>query len=410
MITPGVLLAVLSATISANFEGGSTGPVKKVSDHHFRIGVKGEADQDKRNRQANWYFFRVDGASRSPLTFDIVDLPGEYNYQPNRGAVTKDTPPVISYDRIKWEHVTSFEYDSAEPRLRLRVMPAESRFWIAHTPPYTNEHLQRLRKELKHQPDAREEIVGKTVGGRDIYLWTITGRNTALKKTVWLMFRQHSWETGSSWAGEGAVRALLNDAGLRQSITWKIYPMCDPDGVARGGVRFNVHGYDLNRNWDVEDRKLMPEIYAQRKGIADWIRSGNTIDLFLSIHNTETAEYLQSGPQPDQPLGERFFAALKQHTTFDPTRPLMSSGQTTTEGMKGRMNVIQGLYRDFKVPGFLMEQRISYNAKLGRLPLIEDRLKFGHDLIKAIAAALAEPRPQAAVMKGSVSRPGHARR
>ena len=64
------------------------------------------------------------------------------------------------------------------------------------------------------------------------------------KPTVWLMFRQHSWETGSSWAGEGAARALLGDdaeaRSRRQSIIWKIFPLCDPDGVARGGVRFNV--------------------------------------------------------------------------------------------------------------------------------------------------------------------------
>ena len=78
------------------------------------------------------------------------------------------------------------------------------------------------------------------------------------------MFRQHSWETGSSWAGEGAVRALLRDDAesrrLRQTVIWKIFPLCDPDGVARGGVRFNVNGYDLNRNWDIEDAVKMPEM------------------------------------------------------------------------------------------------------------------------------------------------------
>ena len=87
------------------------------------------------------------------------------------------------------------------------------------------------------------------------------------------MFRQHSWESGSSWVGEGAVRALLSAelSDLRNEIQWKIIPMCDPDGVARGGVRFNYKGYDLNRNWDVVDPE-MPEITAQRKAVADWIR------------------------------------------------------------------------------------------------------------------------------------------
>ena len=88
-----------AATVSTSFEGGCLGRIEKVSETHFRLGAKGESDQDGRNRQANWYYFRVDGAGTNELTLDIVDLPGEYNYAPNRGAITKDTPPVISYDR-----------------------------------------------------------------------------------------------------------------------------------------------------------------------------------------------------------------------------------------------------------------------------------------------------------------------
>ena len=42
--------------------------------------------------------------------------------------------------------------------------------------------------------------------------WTI-GKPDA-KITVWLMFRQHAWESGSSWAGDGAVQALLRDSRL----------------------------------------------------------------------------------------------------------------------------------------------------------------------------------------------------
>jgi hypothetical protein len=60
---------------------------------------------------------------------------------------------------------------------------------------------------------------------------------------------------------------------------------------------------------------------------------------------------------------------------------------TTTEGKPGRMNVCQGLWRDRQIPCFLMEQRIAYNAKLGRLPAAEDRRQFGAALVKAMADA-----------------------
>ncbi|MBI3680102.1 MAG: hypothetical protein HY235_06865 [Acidobacteria bacterium] len=383
--------ATLAAAVHIDFEGGSLGRIEQASPAHFRLGSKGEKDQDGRNRQANWYYFRVDGARPGQeLALDIVDLPGEYNYRPNRGAITKDTPPVISYDNARWRHVETFSYDAEEPELRLRVTPEKSRFWIAHVPPYTNEHLEKLRSTIARHGAFREEKTGRTPAGRDLLLWTIGSG----AKVVWLMFRQHSWEAGSSWTGEGAVLALLEDERLRRGVTWKIFPLSDPDGVARGGVRFNAHGFDLNRNWDVEDAGKMPEITAQRNAIRKWLEAGNQIDLFCSLHNTETSEYLEGPPAGHRDLAARFFDLLAKHTSFHPSRPLSFSEPSTTAGMNGRMNVAQGLSRDWKLAAFLMEQRIAYNEKLKRLPLPEDRLRFGNELVRAIwAAVTANPYP-----------------
>jgi Zinc carboxypeptidase/Cytosolic carboxypeptidase N-terminal domain len=400
LLAPPLLAGV---TIHADFEGGSLGRMEKISATHFRLGAKGEKDQDGRNRQANWYYFRVDGAESKELTLDMVDLPGEYNYRPNKGAITKDTPPVISYDRPTWKHIETFTYDPGEPKLSIRVKPSARQFWIAHVPPYTGEDLGRLRAWSKRSPDFQEQAIGKTLGGRDLLLWTITaGVAGADKPTVWLMFRQHSWETGSSWTGEGAVRALLGDdaeaRGWRHAVVWKIFPLCDPDGVARGGVRFNALGYDLNRNWDVDDPAKMPEIAAQRAAIRAWVEAGHLISLFFSLHNTETGEYLEGPPENGgegkfQWLAQRFFQTLSAETAFAPTQPLRYAEVSTTAGMVGRMNVVQGLYRDLKIPGFLMEQRISSNPKLGHLPEIPDRMAFGGQLVRAIAKTVKPGRP-----------------
>jgi len=390
-------LLLSAVTIHTDFEGGCLGQIQKVSDSHFRLAVKGESDQDHRNRQANWYYFRVDGASSQPLTLDMVNLPGEYNYKPNRGAVTKDTPPVISYDGVHWEHVKTFEYDPKEPKLTLHIQPQKATFWVAHCAPYTNQTLAKLRREIHNNPDFHEQTIGKTVGGRDLLLWTITHGDNKSKKTIWLMFRQHSWESGSSWVGEGAIRTLLSDQSrkLREEVIWKIIPLCDPDGVARGGIRFNANGFDLNRNWDLVDPIKMPEITAQRNAVKQWLEGGNHIDLLLSLHNTETNEYLEGPPDNGgngkfKPLAERVFQILSQQTTFAPAGPLRYAEETTTPGKPGRMTVTQGLYRDFKIPGFLMEQRISYNAKLGKLPDVADRVKFGGELVQALAKAVVQ--------------------
>jgi len=173
--------------------------------------------------------------------------------------------------------------------------------------------------------------------------------------------------------------------------------MANKDGVARGRTRFNLRGKDLNRNWDVVDPVKMPEITAQRNAVKKWLDGGHPIDFYLSLHHTETGEYLEGPPDNGgkgkyKPLAERVFQVLSTQTSFAPTRPLIFADETTTAGKPGRMTVIQGLYRDFGIAGFLMEQRVSNNPKMGHLPEIADRLKFGGELVHGLATALGTPR------------------
>jgi hypothetical protein len=228
------------------------------------------------------------------------------------------------------------------------------------------------------------------VEGRDMLLLTITNPKIAeaKKKVIWLMFRQHAWESGSSWVGEGAIRFLLSnspDSGrLRDEAIFKIFPMADPDGVAAGRVRYNKNGYDLNRNWDTIDAAKMPEIASQRKAILDWVDGGHRLSLFLSVHNTETGEYLQA-PNEFRVLGQRALDLLTKDTTFEATVPLRDNG----EAAAGRMTVAQGLFHDRKLPAMLMEQKIEYNAKLGHCPTVKDRTGFGAALVRSLAGAVA---------------------
>jgi hypothetical protein len=385
-----VLLLLAAITIHTGFEGGSLGRVEQVSPAHFRCHVAGQSDQDGRNRQADWYYFRVDGAKGQQFTLDLVSLPGEYNYRPTRGAVTKDTIPVFRDGGGVWKHFPSIEFDAAEPRLRVRITPASDRFWVAHVEPYTLASYTALMRDVGAYPALKRETIGKSVESRELPLLTI-GSYQPGGKVIWLMFRQHAWETGSSWVAEGAIRFLLSKdpaAGrILQHAVVKIFPYCDPDGMVHGGVRFNLKGYDLNRNWDVDDPVKMPEIHWQKKAMLDWVDSGKPVDLFLSLHNTETGEYLEGPPGVPQ-LMSRFEGALARLTSFAPTRAARAMADTTTPGKPGRMNVGQGLWNARKLPAFLMEQMIAHNPKLGRLPAAGDRKRFGAELVQAMFAAV----------------------
>ncbi len=389
-----LLLAFLVAPVFTDFPGGSVGGVEWLAENHVVISVEGQADQDGRNRQANWYYFRVDGYPKQELLIELSDLVGEYNYQMGTHAVDESTHPVYSYDGVHWTHFPTVAWDAKRFRLSFRFTPERTPFWIAHTPPYTGREFGLLESAVRANPMLRRESVGKTVEGRDMPLWTITDPAIpqAGKKTVWLMCRQHAWESGSSWVCDGAVRALLAESdsaeALRRAVTWKIFPMADPDGVAHGGVRFNRKGYDLNRNWDLIDAAKEPEIAAQHGAMKAWLDAGNRIDAFLTLHNTETGEYLE-GPASCRAAVEKLHKILEKETTFNPTRKkLQDAAVSTSPGQKGRMSVSQGLSAEFGICSMLMEQMVGRNGKLGGWPTVEQRQQFGGELVRAMAKAL----------------------
>jgi hypothetical protein len=386
-------LTTFAISISTQFEAGSASPVERVSETHFRVGVAGEADQDKRNRQASWYYFRIDGAKGRTVTIELTNLLGEYNYQSGVHAVTRNTRPVWSEDNRSWEHLEKVEWDDTKKELRFQVTPRTDRLWVAHVPPYTTEHLKTLLADLRRETSVRVESVGKTVQGREIPLVTLNDRAGG-RPVIWIMARQHAWETGTSHMMDAALRWLVSSdpeaRHFRTAATWKIFPMADPDGCARGGVRYNANGYDLNRNWDNVDPKLMPEIAAQRAALLRWIDGGRKIDFFLTLHNQENTDHVEGLLTLGgfEALGRAFYNNLKENTSFSSrlSGP-RDSPATTTPGKKGRMNVIQGLFHERQVPAFLLETSVEPVTSLGRPRTVEDWQAFGPGLVRAVFAS-----------------------
>ena len=388
-------LLLLAASISWNFEGGSLDHVDVISPTHFRCGIKGQIDQDQRNRQASWYYFRLDNAAGRQVVIDLVNLAGEYDFRPGNLAINQHTRPAYSYDRKSWKYFADdeVEWNNQEASLRLKLRPERNRVWIAHIVPYLQSDLSRLLREMHGNPYLLREVIGKSVQGRDLLLLTVTSSRApeTSRKVIWLMARQHTWEAGTSWVVDGALRYLLSSdpqaIQLRNAYVFKMLPMCDPDGVVRGGVRYNLHGYDLNRNWDAFDAKLMPEIFAEHRAIIAWVDAGNRIDFFLNLHNTNE-DYLEGplsegGPNLRQ-LGERFARLLSDRTSFySPSGPRDSlpPGVLFT---RGRISADPSLFRERKLPAFLLELGVQYNPSLKRLRTVEDWRDFGRALVQVL--------------------------
>jgi hypothetical protein len=266
--------------------------------------------------------------------------------------------------------------------------------------PYPPSRLGILLGEIRDLPHVRVESAGRTGGGREIPLVTVTNPRLpdSSKKVLWFMSRQHAWETGTSFAAEGLLRFAVSDdpeaRRLRDRAVLKVFPMLDPDGCASGAVRFNANGFDLNRNWDTCDlsrddhRLLMPEIWHAKRAMNGWIDSGRPIHFFIALHNEETGEWIGAAEE-HRDLAERFFRRLRDESSFDPHRP----GPVYAKGpppAAGRMTVCDYLRIEKRVPAFLMELRIARCGKLERLPTSKDRLDFGRELLLAAARAVLE--------------------
>lgn len=401
-IASGLVAAAVSAFVESpvvfntNFEGGSLGKIEVLADGRIRCAVLGQYDEHGRNRQANWYYFRMDGVRDREITLTLTDFVGEYNGKPGACAMNAETIPVFSDDDEHWRHFPAMTWDDVKKEATLTFRPARDRIWIAHTPPYTHARLLRLLEQVDRSPSARVEVIGKTARGRDLHLVTATNfdRPDDGKRTVWLQARQHAWESGTSYVMEGAIRFILSDEApardLRDRVVFKFIPMLDPDGCATGKVRFNANGYDVNRHWDEVDLRRkeflerMPEIWYAKKAILAQMDSGRPIDLMLNLHNTETAEYLdsQAADAPTRSLMSRFFDTLVASTTFDPNQPLRLADRPD--------HTTNSLYHERKVPVMLMEQRISVSKKLGRRLAVEDRLAFGGQLIAVMGQAVSQ--------------------
>jgi len=383
-------------TFNQSFEGASLGKIEKPAENHFRCFVEGQSDQRGRNRQANWYYFRMDGVKDRDVTITLTDFVGEYNDKPGSCAMTADTIPVFSYDNEHWQHFPVMAWDDQKKEATINFRAAQPRIWIAHIAPYTHSRLLRLLDELNQASCARIEVIGKTVQKRDLHLVTVTNfeKPEEPKKIVWLQARQHAWETGTSFVMEGALRFITSEEprakSLRDHVIFKFTPMMDPDGCAGGKVRFNANGYDVNRHWSEvklrrkENFEKMPEIWYVKKAVLGQVDSGRAIDLMLNLHNDETGEYMdtQCDDEALQKMMQRFFESLSTKTTFDPTTKFRVNNQPP--------DTTNSLWKDRKVPAMLMEQRIGTIGKLGRRPTVEDRLAFGKQLITVMGETVLE--------------------
>jgi murein tripeptide amidase MpaA len=263
--------------ISQHFDSGAIEVVQAESARQIDLKLRSDSHADIHQ----WFHFRLQGARGQACTIRFLNA-GQATYP----AGFDDYQVVASYDTENWFRVPT-RFDGQV--MTVSHTPELDSIYYAYFEPYSWERHLRLLGEVAENPIARVHDIGSTVDGRDMNLVVIG--NPAAQKKIWVIARQHPGETMAEWFVEGMMDALLDNANpiarkLLQRAVFYVVPNMNPDGAARGNLRTNAAGANLNREWVAPSLERSPEVLCVKNKIHE-----TGVDMFFDIHGDEALPY-----------------------------------------------------------------------------------------------------------------------
>ena len=270
--------------IFSNFESGSINVVKADSKDDIQLSIP----NDNQSELHQWFHFRLESEAQQPHTIKLLDLANSAYPEGWNGYDV-----VASYDREEWFRVPS-EFDG--DTLTFTVIPENQSMYFAYFAPYSYDRHQDLLHLAQSHYNCRLETLGHTLDNRDVSLLVIGDEQAAdseatPKKKIWVIARQHPGETMAEWFVEGLVQRLLDETdtvgrALLNKAVFYVVPNMNPDGSARGHLRLNAIGVNLNREWQTPSLENSPEVFYVREKM---LATG--VDMFLDIHGDEAIPF-----------------------------------------------------------------------------------------------------------------------
>jgi murein tripeptide amidase MpaA len=264
--------------ITSQFDSGNIEVLSLETREDIQLKIK----PDNQSEFYQWFHFKLESTADLLHCLTIVDL--EKSAYPE-GWV--DYQAVASYDRQTWFRVPT-KYENG--KLVIEFTPECEQTYFAYFAPYSYERHQDLLSWAQTHENCAIETLGETLDGRDISVLKV-GEHAEDKKVIWLIARQHPGETMAEWFIEGALHKLLDDedshaAALLNKAVFYIVPNMNPDGSARGHLRTNAMGVNLNREWQTPTVEKSPEVYFVREKM---FQTG--VDMCLDVHGDEAIPF-----------------------------------------------------------------------------------------------------------------------
>jgi murein tripeptide amidase MpaA len=217
--------------------------------------------KDRESEFYQWFHFRVACEGGEEIILKITSLEGSAY---PLGWV--DYNACVSEDRDVWGRAES-SYDKKENggTLTIRYTPVSDLCWFAYFAPFSMDRHHDMVSQAAMCEGVEYRCLGTSLEGQPIDCLEMGEGETQ----IWLYARQHPGESMAEHWMEGAIEMLTDPADphartLRQKARIHIVPNCNPDGSARGHLRTNYAGVNLNREWAQPSKERSPEILCIR--------------------------------------------------------------------------------------------------------------------------------------------------
>ena len=270
-------------TVSTQFDSGAIELLRLDDPADIQLKVR----RDNAADIWQWFHFRLQGAAGLPVTLRLLNA-SQCTYPKG----WENFRVVASHDRQHWFRIPT-EYDGTV--MTARTTPDTNSIYFAYFEPYSYERHLDLMGSAAASEHVQLEHLGTSLDGRDIDLLRITdARNVAAdenKKKIWLIARQHPGEAMAEWFVEGLLERLLDADDpvaklLLAQCVFYVVPNMNPDGTARGNLRTNAAGTNLNREWLEPTMDKSPEVFLVRQKMQEV-----GVDFCLDAHGDEGVPY-----------------------------------------------------------------------------------------------------------------------
>jgi murein tripeptide amidase MpaA len=264
--------------ITSNFDSGNIKVINSENTQDIQL----EINKDNHSDFYQWFHFKIESTAGEEHTFRIVNAKSAAYPEGWQGYKA-----MASYDRKTWFRVDT---DYLDGELVFNHIPEFDHCFYAYFVPYSYERHLDLIHQAQVMPETQLITLGQTLDGRDMSLLQI-GSEAEGKKKIWITARQHPGETMAEWYVEGLLDRLFDhdDAVSRllmDKAVFYVVPNMNPDGSARGHLRTNAAGVNLNREWQEPSMENSPEVYLVREKM---LQEG--VDLHLDVHGDEAIPY-----------------------------------------------------------------------------------------------------------------------